>query len=195
MVDGQEGRVFTSAQSEALRNLLDMKWGTTVKASVSQMRLLGRLTDDYPKDRNITMRECSLLIEAHKSPSFKKQAILDELATMNSWFKAKAKELETTPEAWGNNMAKKNEKKEEETQENELEQAMAQMQLNNQQLQGTAQNLANQLQQYMALCSHYEQTINVLTGRVQELKQSVASLQSQLQPEWTGIGGYTDNNE
>jgi len=80
-------------------------------------------------------------------------------------------------------MAKKNEKKEEETQENELEQAMAQMQLNNQQLQGTAQNLANQLQQYMALCSHYEQTINVLTGRVQELKQSVASLQSQLQSE------------
>tara|TARA_A100001391_G_scaffold143846_1_gene101680 strand:+ start:226 stop:468 length:243 start_codon:yes stop_codon:yes gene_type:complete len=80
-------------------------------------------------------------------------------------------------------MAKKNEKKEEETQENELEQAMAQMQLNNQQLQGTAQNLANQLQQYMALCSHYEQTINVLTGRVQELKQSVASLQSQVQPE------------
>ena len=80
-------------------------------------------------------------------------------------------------------MAKKNEKKEEETQENELEQAMAQMQLNNQQLQGTAQNLANQMQQYMALCSHYEQTINVLTGRVQELKQTVASLQSQLQPE------------
>ena len=114
---------------------------------------------------------------------------------MNSWFKAKAKELETAPEAWGSNMAKKNEKKEEEPQENELEQAMAQMQLNNQQLQGTAQNLANQLQQYMALCSHYEQTINVLTGRVQELKQSVASLQSQLQPEWTGIGGHTDNNE
>lgn len=80
-------------------------------------------------------------------------------------------------------MAKKNEKKEEETQENELEQAMAQMQLNNQQLQGTAQNLANQMQQYMALCSHYEQTINVLTGRVQELKQTVASLQSQLQTE------------
>ena len=80
-------------------------------------------------------------------------------------------------------MAKKNEKKEEETQENELEQAMAQMQLNNQQLQGTAQNLANQMQQYMALCSHYEQTINVLTGRVQELKQTVASLQSQLQSE------------
>ena len=80
-------------------------------------------------------------------------------------------------------MAKKNEKKEEETQENELEQAMAQMQLNNQQLQGTAQNLANQMQQYMALCSHYEQTINVLTGRVQELKHTVASLQSQLQTE------------
>jgi hypothetical protein len=97
MVDGQEGRVFTSAQSQALRDLLDMKWGTTVKASESQMRLLGRLTDDYPKDRNITMRECSLLIEAHKASQYKKQAILDELATMNSWFKAKAKELETTP--------------------------------------------------------------------------------------------------
>lgn len=80
-------------------------------------------------------------------------------------------------------MTKKNEKKKEETKENELEQAMAQMQLNNQQLQGTAQNLANQMQQYMALCSHYEQTINVLTGRVQELKQTVASLQSQLQTE------------
>ena len=80
-------------------------------------------------------------------------------------------------------MAKKNEKKEEEPQENELEQAMAQMQLNNQQLQGTAQNLANQMQQYMALCAHYEQTINVLTGRVQELKQTVASLQNQLQSE------------
>ena len=80
-------------------------------------------------------------------------------------------------------MAKKNEKKEEKPQENELEQAMAQMQLNNQQLQGTAQNLANQMQQYMALCSHYEQTINVLTGRVQELKQTVASLQNQLQSE------------
>jgi len=80
-------------------------------------------------------------------------------------------------------MAKKNEKKEEKTQESELEQAMTQMQLNNQQLQGTAQNLANQMQQYMALCSHYEQTINVLTGRVQELKQTVASLQTQLQSE------------
>ena len=80
-------------------------------------------------------------------------------------------------------MAKKNEKKEEKPQENELEMAMEQMQLNNQQLQGTAQNLANQMQQYMALCSHYEQTINVLTGRVQELKQTVASLQSQLQTE------------
>ena len=159
------------------------------------MRLLGRLTDDYPKDRDMTMRECSLLIEAHKSSQYKKQAILDELATMNSWFKAKAKELETAPEAWGSNMAKKNEKKEEKPQENELEQAMAQMQLNNQQLQGTAQNLANQMQQYMALCSHYEQTINVLTGRVQELKQTVASLQNQLQSEWPGIGGYTDNNE
>lgn len=79
-------------------------------------------------------------------------------------------------------MTKKKTEKKEDT-KNELEIAMEQMQLNNQQLQGTAQNLANQMQQYMALCSHYEQTINVLTGRVAELKQSVASLQTQLQTE------------
>ena len=79
-------------------------------------------------------------------------------------------------------MTKKKTGKKEET-KNELEIAMEQMQLNNQQLQGTAQNLANQMQQYMALCSHYEQTINVLTGRVAELKQTVASLQTQLQTE------------
>ena len=36
------------------------------------------------------------------------------------------------------------------------------------QLQQTAQNLANQLQQYIQLCKHYEQTINILTGRLQE---------------------------
>ena len=47
------------------------------------------------------------------------------------------------------------------------------------QLQQTAQSLANQLQQYMALCSHYEQTINVLTGRVQELKAQIAQLSAQ----------------
>jgi archaellum component FlaC len=75
---------------------------------------------------------------------------------------------------------KKTEKKDE---KDELEAAMQQMQVNNQQLQGTAQNLANQLQQYMALCSHYEQTINVLTGRVAELKQTVASVQAQLNSE------------
>ena len=75
---------------------------------------------------------------------------------------------------------KKTEKKDE---KDELEVAMQQMQVNNQQLQGTAQNLANQLQQYMALCSHYEQTINVLTGRVAELKQTVASVQAQLNSE------------
>jgi archaellum component FlaC len=75
---------------------------------------------------------------------------------------------------------KKTEKKDE---KDELEAAMQQMQVNNQQLQGTAQNLANQLQQYMALCSHYEQTINVLTGRVAKLKQTVASVQAQLNSE------------
>jgi len=80
---------------------------------------------------------------------------------------------------------KKAEKKEEAENVNEepseTEMAMQQMSLNNQQLQGTAQQLANQLQQYMALCSHYEQTINVLTGRVQELKGQVAAANAQNQ--------------
>ena len=63
--------------------------------------------------------------------------------------------------------------------ENELEEAMAQLTLNNQQLQGTAQQLANQLNQYIALCGHYEQTINVMSGRIQEMKQQISNLAQQ----------------
>ena len=44
------------------------------------------------------------------------------------------------------------------------------------QLQQTAQSLANQLQQYMQLCKHYEQTINILTGRLQEQERLVQQL-------------------
>jgi hypothetical protein len=51
------------------------------------------------------------------------------------------------------------------------------MQANNAQLQQTAQQAISQLQQYMALCAHYEQTINVLSGRVQELNRTIATLQ------------------
>ena len=58
-------------------------------------------------------------------------------------------------------MSKKEKKQDEKNDnENELEEAMTQLTLNNQQLQGTAQQLANQLNQYIALCGHYEQTIN-----------------------------------
>ena len=56
---------------------------------------------------------------------------------------------------------------------------MAQLTLNNQQLQGTAQQLANQLNQYIALCGHYEQTINVMSGRIQEMKQQISNLAQQ----------------
>ena len=71
-------------------------------------------------------------------------------------------------------MSKKNEKKNEDKKaEDETEMALQQIAANNQQLQGTAQNLA------MALCSHYEQTINVLTGRVQELKGQIANMSQQ----------------
>ena len=59
--------------------------------------------------------------------------------------------------------------------------AMVAMQANNAQLQQTAQNAIAQLQQYMQLCSHYEQTINVLSGRVQELNRTIAALQQQQQ--------------
>tara|TARA_R100000329_G_scaffold114959_1_gene94484 strand:+ start:1760 stop:2005 length:246 start_codon:yes stop_codon:yes gene_type:complete len=77
-------------------------------------------------------------------------------------------------------MSKKEKKQNEKNDnENELEEAMAQLTLNNQQLQGTAQQLANQLNQYIALCGHYEQTINVMSGRIQEMKQQISNLAQQ----------------
>tara|TARA_R100000908_G_scaffold49481_1_gene24824 strand:+ start:391 stop:639 length:249 start_codon:yes stop_codon:yes gene_type:complete len=48
-------------------------------------------------------------------------------------------------------------------------------------LQANAQNIANQLVQHQQLCSHYEQTINVLTGRLQEQQKLVTQLRQQLQ--------------
>ena len=71
--------------------------------------------------------------------------------------------------------AKKTTKKDEE----EAQEALAQLQQNAMNLQGTAQNLANQLSQYMQLCKHYEQTINILTGRLQEQQRLVEQLQQQ----------------
>lgn len=77
-------------------------------------------------------------------------------------------------------MSKKEKKQDEKNDnENELEEAMTQLTLNNQQLQGTAQQLANQLNQYIALCGHYEQTINVMSGRIQEMKQQISNLAQQ----------------
>jgi len=63
--------------------------------------------------------------------------------------------------------------------EDEAQEALAQLQQNAMNLQGTAQNLANQLSQYMQLCKHYEQTINILTGRLQEQQRLVEQLQRQ----------------
>lgn len=63
--------------------------------------------------------------------------------------------------------------------EEEAQEALAQLQQNAMNLQGTAQNLANQLSQYMQLCKHYEQTINILTGRLQEQQRLVEQLQQQ----------------
>ena len=74
---------------------------------------------------------------------------------------------------------KKTTKKDEE----EAQTALAELQQNALNLQGTAQNLANQLQQYIALCKHYEQTINILTGRLQEQQRLVEQLNQQNRPE------------
>ena len=63
--------------------------------------------------------------------------------------------------------------------EEEAQEALAQLQQNAMNLQGTAQHLANQLSQYMQLCKHYEQTINILTGRLQEQQRLVDQLQQQ----------------
>ena len=59
---------------------------------------------------------------------------------------------------------KKNEKKvdERDARITELEQLLVQNNANIQTLVNTANN-------YIALCQHYEQTINILTGRIQEL--------------------------
>ena len=63
--------------------------------------------------------------------------------------------------------------------EEEAQEALAQLQQNAMNLQVTSQNLANQLSQYMQLCKHYEQTINILTGRLQEQQRLVEQLQQQ----------------
>ena len=59
------------------------------------------------------------------------------------------------------------------------QEVLQQLAQNTQQLQVTAQNALSQLQNYVALCSHYEQTINILTGRLQELQRQLEIKQEQ----------------
>tara|TARA_R100001510_G_C7542780_1_gene129649 strand:- start:39 stop:254 length:216 start_codon:yes stop_codon:yes gene_type:complete len=47
----------------------------------------------------------------------------------------------------------------------ELEQVVAQQQVN-------LQAVVAKANEYAALCAHYEQTINILTGRIQEMKKT-----------------------
>ncbi len=54
----------------------------------------------------------------------------------------------------------------------ELEQIVVQANANIQTLVGAANN-------YISLCQHYEQTINILTGRIQELQAANAASQEQ----------------
>lgn len=74
---------------------------------------------------------------------------------------------------------KKTEKKEDERKY--TDEMFEELQQNAVNLQATAQNVANQLMQHQQLCSHYEQTINVLTGRLQEQQKLVSQLRQQLQ--------------
>nr|MDB4346163.1 hypothetical protein [bacterium] len=53
---------------------------------------------------------------------------------------------------------------------NETEAVMAQLQSN-------LQIVVNKANEYAALCNHYEMTINILTGRVQELQQALTQAQ------------------
>ena len=52
---------------------------------------------------------------------------------------------------------------------------------NNGQLQQTANSAISQLQNYMGLCSQYEKTIQLMGGRIEEMKMQVAQVQQQLQ--------------
>lgn len=74
---------------------------------------------------------------------------------------------------------KKTEKKEDERKY--TDKMFEELQQNALNLQATAQNVANQLVQHQQLCSHYEQTINILTGRIQEQQNLVSQLRQQLQ--------------
>ena len=47
----------------------------------------------------------------------------------------------------------------------ELEKALAQSQVN-------LQAVVSKANEYAALCAHYEQTMNVLTGRIQEMRKT-----------------------
>lgn len=50
-----------------------------------------------------------------------------------------------------------------------------------QQLQTQIQSVVNTANEYIGLCNHYEKTINILTGRVQELQANFSALQQQQQ--------------
>lgn len=98
MTDRNIERVFTVESSQRLRDILDMKWGLSVRATPKQISLFVNLGGTYPDSRDMTMRECSLYIQAYKAYSSQKERFLKELDEMKNWFEAKAKELATTPE-------------------------------------------------------------------------------------------------
>lgn len=77
-------------------------------------------------------------------------------------------------------MTKKKEMKKNDEQKYTDEQ-FEELQQNALNLQTTAQNVANQLVQHQQLCAHYEQTMNILTGRLQEAQHLVSQLRQQLQ--------------
>lgn len=97
MTNSTIDRIFTGDTSQRMRDILDMRWGLSVKASEKQIRTLTYRGGTYPDDRDMTMRECSLYIQAYKSHPKQKEQFLEELSELKNWFEAKAKELATTP--------------------------------------------------------------------------------------------------
>ena len=54
----------------------------------------------------------------------------------------------------------------------DMGEAVRELSKQNQELRNALASYNAQLQQYVGLCAHYEQTINVLTGRIQEITRA-----------------------
>lgn len=98
MTDRNIDTIFTIETSQRLRDILDMRWGVSVKATPKQIGMFTHSGGTKPDGREMTMRECSLYIQAYKAYGSQKDRFFTELNEMKNWFEAKAKELAMVPE-------------------------------------------------------------------------------------------------